>query len=130
MTGGRGSAGYSSEDRSRRSEQARSQFRIKGWFARGGPSSPAAPHTAVEYNLDVEEDIKPSAEDLGLSRCAVGGPSASRLCSQRLAAVDKGKGKATDSAAAKKKTATPHSKPGRGSTSTRARKKVNAHAYQ
>jgi hypothetical protein len=78
----------------------------------------------------VEEDIKPSAEDLRLSRCAVGGPSASRRCSQRLAAVDKGKGKATDSAAAKKKTATPHSKRGRGSTSTRARKKVNAHAYQ
>jgi hypothetical protein len=127
MTGSSGSAAYSPEDRARHSEQARSQFRIKGRFARAGRGAPA---TAVEYNLDVEEDIKPSEEDLMLPRSTGGGASAARRTQVGVAADKKGKCRAPVSASAKKQMAIPHGKRGRGSSSTHARNKVSAHAYQ
>jgi hypothetical protein len=127
MTGGSGSAAYSLEDRARRSEQARSQFRIKGRFGRAGHG---APTTAVEYNLDMEEDIKPLEEDLMLPRSNGGGASVARRTQVGVAADKKGKCRAPFSTAAKKQTAIPHVKRGRGSSSTHARNKVSAHAYQ
>jgi hypothetical protein len=127
MTDRSGSATYSPEDRARRSEQARSPFRIKGRFARAGRGVPA---TAVEYNLDVEEDIKPSEEDLMLPRSTGGGASTTRRTQVGVAANKKGKCRAPVSAAAKKQTAIPNGKQGRGSSSTHARNKMSAHAYQ
>jgi hypothetical protein len=127
MTGGSGSAAYSPEDRARLSEQARSQFRIKGRFARAGRGAPA---TAFEYNLNVEEDIKPSEEDLMLPRSTGGGASAARRTPVGVAADKKGKCRAPVSAADKKQPTIPHGKRGRGSSSTHARNKVSAHATQ
>jgi hypothetical protein len=127
MTGGSGSAAYSPEDRARRNEQAQSQFRIKCRFVRAGRGAPA---TAVEYNLDVEEDIKPLEEDLMLPRSTSGGVSAARRTQVGVVADKKGKCRAPVSAAAKKQTAIPHGKRGRGSSLTHARNKVSAHAYQ
>jgi hypothetical protein len=127
MTGGSGSAAYSPEDRGRRSEQARSQFRIKGRFAWAGRGAPA---TTVEYNLDVEEDIKTSKEDLMLPRSTGGGASAAKRTPVGVTADKKGKCRAPVSAAAKKQSAIPHDKRGRGSSSTHARNKVSAHATQ
>jgi hypothetical protein len=120
-------AAYSPKDRARRSEQARSRFRIKCRFARAGHGAPA---TAVEYNLDVEEDIKPSEEDLMMPRSTGGGASAARRTEVGVAADKKGKCRAPVSAAAKKQTAIPNGKQGRGSSSTHARNKMSAHAYQ
>jgi hypothetical protein len=127
MTGGSGSAAYSPEDRARRSEQAQSQFRIKCRFVRAGRGAPA---TAVEYNLDVEEDIKPLEEDLMLPMSTSGGVSAARRTQVGVAADKKGKCRAPVSTVAKKQTAIPHAKRGRGSSLTHARNKVSAHAYQ
>jgi hypothetical protein len=61
----------------------------------------------LEYNLDVEEDIKPSEEDLMLSRSTGGGASAARRTQVGVAADKKGKCRAPVSAAAKKQTAIP-----------------------
>jgi len=88
----------------------------------------------VDYNLEEEEDIQHSADEVMVSRKATlrfsssGVATASKKTPARVAADKKGKEAA--SAAGKKKTPIPSGKRAKGSSSTKARKKVTSHCNQ
>jgi hypothetical protein len=117
MRGGRDCGGDAGEGASKRNIQARSQLSNKRWRFARPPAAAATPRISVQGYGDVEEDIKPSPEELLLLRAAT-----RHLTPAREAADKKGKGIEASSTMAKQKTAIPHGK--RAKTSTRARKKV------